>query len=150
MPQGITCFLVDDDTDDLEIFAMAVAETGQSITCMTANDGFDALRLLNQDETFIPDFIFLDLNMPRMSGKQCLVEIKKIKRLMHIPVVIYSTSARQRDIDDTLKLGAAHFFTKPPSIPALTKALSGLLARHEILATKTSPSSENGQAFLQC
>jgi CheY-like chemotaxis protein len=148
MPQGITCFLVDDDTDDLEIFAIAVAETGQSITCMTANDGLDALRLLHQDETFIPDFIFLDLNMPRMNGKQCLVEIKKISRLTHVPVVIYSTSAQQRDIDDTLKLGAAHFFTKPPSIPALTKTLSALLGRYEILATKNSSPLENGQAFL--
>ena len=130
MSRDITCFLVDDDTDDLEIFAIAVAETGQPITCTTASDGIDALRLLREDETFLPDFIFLDLNMPRMNGKQCLAEIKKIERLERVPVVIYSTSANQRDIDDALKLGAAHFLTKPSSISALTETLSTLLINH--------------------
>lgn len=129
MQKDITCFLIDDDVDDLEIFAIAVAETGRPVTCMTANDGIDALQKLREDDTFTPDFIFLDLNMPRMNGKQCLTEIKKIERLVHTPVVMYSTSALQRDIDDTLQLGAAHFLTKPTSISKLTETLQQLLQK---------------------
>lgn len=129
MQKDITCFLIDDDMDDLEIFAIAVAEMGRPVTCATANDGMDALEKLRQDESFTPDYIFLDLNMPRMNGKQCLVEIKKIERLTHTPVVMYSTSALQRDIDDTLQLGASHFLTKPTSISKLTETLQQLLQK---------------------
>lgn len=129
MQKDITCFLIDDDIDDLEIFAIAIAEMGRPVTCTTANDGMDALEKLRQDETFTPDYIFLDLNMPRMNGKQCLVEIRKIERLTHTSVVMYSTSALQRDIDDTLQLGASHFLTKPTSISKLTETLQQLLQK---------------------
>lgn len=129
MQKDITCFLIDDDIDDLEIFAIAIAEMGRPVICTTANDGMDALEKLRQDETFTPDYIFLDLNMPRMNGKQCLVEIRKIERLTHTSVVMYSTSALQRDIDDTLQLGASHFLTKPTSISKLTETLQQLLQK---------------------
>jgi CheY-like chemotaxis protein len=124
---NLTCFLVDDDLDDLEIFALAVEDLHGTIQCVTALDGVEAIEKLRSDESFVPDFIFLDLNMPRMNGKQCLLEIKKIKRLFSIPVIIYSTSSNRRDIDETLQLGAAHFLTKPSSISSLTKELSTLL-----------------------
>lgn len=127
MVSPITCFLVDDDADDVEIFSIAAAEIKRPIKCVTAVDGVDALHKLTRDEKFIPDFIFLDLNMPRMNGKQTLVEIKKIPRLAEIPVIIYSTSARPLDIEETLQLGAFHFLTKPSSITKLTKELSALI-----------------------
>jgi CheY-like chemotaxis protein len=123
----LTCFLVDDDVDDLEIFSLAVEDLNGSIRCVTAVDGIDALDKLRKDESFTPDYIFLDLNMPRMNGKQCLSEIKKIERLTSIPVIIYSTSSNRKDIDETLKLGATHFLTKPSSISILTRELSTLL-----------------------
>jgi CheY-like chemotaxis protein len=86
----VTCFLVDDDVDDLEIFTLAVEDLRINVNCVTAADGIDALEKLRNDEAFVPDFIFLDLNMPRMNGKQCLLEIKKIERLSSTPVIIYS------------------------------------------------------------
>lgn len=124
---NLTCFLVDDDLDDLEIFALAVEDLNGSIRCVTALDGVEAIEKLRNDESFVPDFIFLDLNMPRMNGKQCLQEIRKITRLMATPVIIYSTSSNRRDIDETMQLGAAHFLTKPSSISSLTKELSSLM-----------------------
>jgi CheY-like chemotaxis protein len=124
---NLTCFLVDDDVDDLEIFALAVEDLRVGVHCVTAADGIDALEKLRNDDGFTPDFIFLDLNMPRMNGKQCLLEIKKIQRLSSTPVIIYSTSSNRKDIDDTLKLGASHFLTKPSSISSLTQELSVLL-----------------------
>ena len=117
-----TCLLVDDDEDDTEIFALAASEADSSIDCVFASDGIAALSLLT-DKTFIPDYIFLDLNMPLMSGRECLVEIKKRPHLAHVPVIIYSTSASRRDITETKELGASSFITKPALISALTERL---------------------------
>jgi CheY-like chemotaxis protein len=124
----VTCFLVDDDAEDREIFALALAEISRAHECVTAEDGVDALEKLNSNKLFIPDIIFVDLNMPRMGGKELLTEIKKNRRVTHIPVVAFSTSSQPRDIEDTRKLGASHFLTKPPSISALVAALENLLS----------------------
>jgi CheY-like chemotaxis protein len=76
-----------------------------------------------------PDFIFLDLNMPRMNGKQFLAEVKKIKTLQDIPVIIYSTSTDKKDILDTIELGAVYFLEKPNRFNDLTNALSNIITR---------------------
>ena len=118
-----TCLVVDDDEDDKEIFSLALNEANPDIQCVMASDGLEALAMLNRDN-FLPDYIFLDLNMPLMSGKECLAEIRKRPELMHIPVIIFSTSSSQRDILDTHALGASSFITKPPLISTLAERLS--------------------------
>src|ERR1700710_1619000 len=120
--RSITCFLIDDDKDDQEIFMLALQDINVAVACITANNGNDALQKFNDDETFLPDYIFLDLNMPKINGRQCL--IKKINRLKHIPVIIYSTSSAQRDKVETEILGASAFITKPSSISEFSKILS--------------------------
>lgn len=129
MNTPIVCFLVDDDTDDQEIFESALKEIDSSIKCIVANDGTEALTKLNHDETFIPDFIFLDLNMPGINGKQCLAEIKKHERFDSTPVVIYSTTVNERDMDEIDRLGAIAFFTKPSRFSELCATLSDILKR---------------------
>lgn len=116
------CLLVDDDEDDREIFCVALEQADPSIRCHMASDGTEALSLLH-DGTFIPDFIFLDLNMPQMDGKEALNEIKKHKHLQEIPVVIFTTSSAERDQEETRRLGAAAFITKPPLISQLASKL---------------------------
>lgn len=123
----MTCFLIDDDIDDQEIFALALRRLDKSITCMTASNGTEALEKLRQNKHAVPDYIFLDLNMPGMSGKQCLVELKKDERLSRIPVIIYTTSSEPNDIADTKELGAFAFLTKPTHLTDLVKELSGIL-----------------------
>ncbi len=130
MTQHKMCFLVDDDVDDQEIFALALRKVDPDINCLFANDGIDALSKLQQDESFIPDYIFLDLNMPRMNGRQCLIELKKIDRLSHVPVIMYSTSSEQKDIHETKSLGATDYVAKPPSISTLTQALAHIFAKY--------------------
>ena len=117
-----SCLLVDDDEDDKEIFTLALNEANSSIECIIASDGIEALKML-QDSSFIPDYIFLDLNMPLLSGKECLIEIKKKPHLMKVPVIIFSTSASQKDLMETRALGASSFITKPPLISTLTEKL---------------------------
>lgn len=130
MHEKITCFLIDDDDDDQEIFSLALNNIDEAINCVTANDGIDALNQLSLNDDFIPDFIFLDLNMVRMNGRECLVEIKKIQRLQQVPIIIYSTSSEQKDISETKELGAADYIVKPPSMTQLEKRLEQVLRRN--------------------
>lgn len=114
MKEDITILIVDDDQDDKELFIDSVREVNTKIKCVPAGDGQEALRLLkDESKPLLPDYIFLDLRMPRVSGKQCLEEIRKDRRLRQIPVFIYTTS---RDVDDSIELtknGAVHFISKP-------------------------------------
>ena len=126
-----SCLLIDDDEDDKEIFCIALAEANPAVECFTASDGIQALEML-RDESFVPDYIFLDLNMPLMSGTECLVEIKKRKHLHNTPVIIFSTSASQKDVQDTHALGASGFITKPPLVGTLIDRLAEVFEEQSI------------------
>lgn len=128
----LNCFLVDDDLDDQEIFCMALCGVDDSIKCIFANDGVHALERLN-DCTITPDFIFIDLNMPRMNGLQCLVEIKKLNHLKHIPVYMYSTAADPKAIVEAKQFGAIDFIVKPTNISELSTILATLFINRQVL-----------------
>ncbi|WP_428657322.1 response regulator [Runella sp.] len=130
MENSVTFFLIDDDTDDQEIFLIALEGISETIECKYANDGIRALEKLNVDESFVPDYIFLDMNMPRMNGKECLVEIRKIERLKHVPTYIYSTSVDPRMVAEVKQLGATDVIIKPTSIKALSDILENLIAEN--------------------
>jgi DNA-binding response OmpR family regulator len=121
--------IVDDDEDDRDLFCEAVRAIDPSIECTEARDAEQALHLLKSSKIFMPDFIFLDLNMPRINGKQCLAELKKSRDLRHIPVIIYTSSKRDADKIETRLLGAAHYISKPSGLAELNKALSFVLER---------------------
>jgi len=110
--------IVDDDADDRMFFHEAVDNISTGYACSEARGGQEALDLLRNSEK-LPDFIFLDLNMPRMDGNQFLVELKKDQRLKDTPVIIYSTSAFEVDVERTREMGAAHFLTKTAHIDRL-------------------------------
>ena len=122
--QLTNCFLIDDDEDDLEIFKMALDEIDPSITLNYAFSGMEALKKLNSDPCLIPNVIFIDWNMPRMNGRQCLEEIKKTDRLMNVPIYIYSTSSDPRAIEETRQMGASDFIVKPSNISSLVNILA--------------------------
>lgn len=101
---------VDDDPEDIEIFEEALKETDTSIECIVAKNGKRAMDILHAGS--IPDFIFLDINMPVINGKSVLLEIRKDKTLKHIPVVMYSTTMNSKEIEEYKNMGADHFLTK--------------------------------------
>jgi CheY-like chemotaxis protein len=117
-----TFFLIDDDEDDRELFQIALEDSDFEISYTSASNGQEALNILLGNEA-LPDFIFLDLNMPQMDGRECLKELKKHPVLAGIPVIIFSTSSDPRDIVETKQLGAFDFITKPSKISDLTKIL---------------------------
>lgn len=107
--------LIDDDEDDRKLFCEAACEVDPTITCMVAVSGDDALLYLNNKDNPLPDFIFLDLRMPGLSGRQCLAEIKKDARLVPVPVIVYTTSTDVKESVELKQLGAVHFMSKPVS-----------------------------------
>jgi CheY-like chemotaxis protein len=121
-------FIIDDDLEDQEIFIEAVREVDASIACITCNNGEDALAEL-ENAGVAPDLIFLDLNMPRLNGKQVLKEIKSRKSLQGLPIIMYSTSFAPRDLDEINKLGAVFHLLKPSKFADLCRALTEILYR---------------------
>lgn len=122
--------LVDDDEDDRDFFLEVVEAITQNVECTSAQNGLDAWQLLNE-KAYIPNLIFLDLNMPIMNGKQFLSEIKKNTNLKDIPVIILSTSSDESIIKEVKNLGASDFITKPNKLSMLEFRLREVFA-HQI------------------
>jgi CheY-like chemotaxis protein len=123
MTHAKVCLLIDDDHDDQLVFSIAVKRLNKPILCITADNGLIALRKLEHDPSFKPDFIFLDLNLPGLNGIECLIRIKEISKLSSIPVVIYTTSSRAEDILTAKNLGAFAFITKPDDVTDVAEKL---------------------------
>lgn len=109
----MTILLIDDDADDRKLFFEATAEFDDTIKYIAAANAQEALLYLNDVDNVLPDFIFLDLRMPGLSGEQCLIVIKKDPRLASVPVIIYTTSRDEKESARLKSLGAAHFMSKP-------------------------------------
>ena len=128
MPEIKNYFIVDDDRDDQIFLIEALTENCNNIRCYTAFNGQEALTDLSTPAFPIPDAIFLDLNMPRLNGKQCLAELKLTPGLMEIPVIMYSTSSAQQEISDALQMGAYYFLVKKGSYKELRDELILIMA----------------------
>ena len=115
MDKRKTILLVDDDADDRKLFFEAVKDFDETISCVSAGNGQEALLYLKNETNSLPDFIFLDLRMNGLSGKKCLEEIKKDARLLPVPVIIYTTSRDVKESIELKKMGASHFMSKPTS-----------------------------------
>ncbi|MEX1238565.1 MAG: response regulator [Cyclobacteriaceae bacterium] len=118
---------VDDDLEDREFFSEALREIDPSITCLIAGSGMEAMTLL-QEQMPLPDYIFLDINMPMMDGKQCLKALKSTPQFEAIPVVMYSTSTNTGEIRECYELGAEDFLIKPHSYDKLVNDLLSIFA----------------------
>lgn len=121
-------FLIDDDEDDHEFLLEAVREIDPSIKCSFSFDGEKALgQLKNFNGTELPDLIILDTNMPKLTGKQILVQLKDDPILNSIPVVMYSNFSTVSDNEQLLKLGAVHYLAKPSKFDEFKNALMQIL-----------------------
>jgi CheY-like chemotaxis protein len=119
-------FYADDDADDRSLFCEALQVINPSIMLATANDGEEAITLLHQQPEK-PDLIFLDINMPKMDGRETLIEIRRSKHLKDVPVVIYSTHIDSAQVNLFNQLGVFEFLTKPNTFEALHKLLTQVL-----------------------
>lgn len=116
--------LVDDDEDEHEIFLSALKNANEPCNFIAADSCEEALDILKDID---PDYIFIDVNMPRTNGIICLTEVKKISRIAHVPVYMYSTGMNARDGQKALQLGAVDYIIKPNSLTTLTSLLKKIL-----------------------
>jgi CheY-like chemotaxis protein len=132
MRKELLIFLIDDDTDDQEIFSMIIGDIHSLAKCEFADDGVDALRKLTSPvRPFLPDLIFIDINMPRMNGIECLKEIKKLPHLANVPTYMYSTSDESFIVAKSLGLGADGFVKKEAKPKELEARLLNILRDHK-------------------
>jgi CheY-like chemotaxis protein len=120
----MTILYADDDKEDQEVFAEIIQFINPEIKLVSAEDGLKTLELLSNGET--PDIIFLDVNMPFLSGYQALAEIRKNHKLEKTKVVIYSTNPYQSTFDEYAPLNA-EYLRKPSTISEGVEALRSII-----------------------
>ncbi|WP_179334777.1 response regulator [Winogradskyella costae] len=114
--------IADDDIDDCDFFKEAIDEIGE-LTLSVLNDGVELMNFLLATPFNHPNLIFLDLNMPRKSGMECMVEIKAITALKDIPIIIYSTSLDRAVVDCLYDMGANYYIQKPGEFANIKKVV---------------------------
>jgi CheY-like chemotaxis protein len=118
--------LVDDDVDDRDLFLEAMEFINPLAEIKTSKDGEELMEYL-ATVSKSPDVIFLDLNMPRKNGKECLKELRISKQFRLTPIVIFTTSLNPVDVQETFAQGATFFMRKPNSFEELKQILHNLL-----------------------
>jgi CheY-like chemotaxis protein len=132
-PRLLTILLADDDADDRLMAKEALEESHLLNPLDTVEDGEQLLEYLRRTGKYVhlaeqplPGLILLDLNMPRMDGREALKEIKSDPKLCHIPVIVLTTSKAEEDIYRTYNLGVNSFITKPVSFTSLVDLMRNL------------------------
>ena len=125
--RSISVLLVDDDPGDVLMIKEALGSIGAPRTVFVVRDGEEAVAFLRQTGEFVkaprPDVVLLDLNMPRMDGRQVLAEIKTDVGLRSIPIVVLTTSQSPADIVSSYSLHANAYVTKPMNLDDLTEVV---------------------------
>ena len=126
-PASFNIILADDDTDDCSFFKEALKELTMPTSLTVVHDGEQLMQLLSNETNQLPNAIFLDLNMPRKNGFECLTEIKHNTKLKQIPVIVYSTSFHNKIANMLYEAGAKYYISKPSEIANLKKAVQKML-----------------------
>jgi CheY-like chemotaxis protein len=125
----VYAFLLVEDAEDIAIaFRVAIEEAYIPVIVYRVSDGEQAVEYLRAADQR-PDVVFLDLNMPKVSGWEVLREMKADESLRPIPVVIFSTSSRRADKERAYALGAQQFFTKPATFAELVAEIEAVYYR---------------------
>ena len=119
----VRVLLADDDMDDCLLFKEALEELPLLTSLTILNDGDQLMKALLKNTSQLPDVLFLDVNMPRKNGFECLSEIKGNDKLKALPVILYSTSSEQAVIDRLYQNGARHFIRKPSDFLQLKRVI---------------------------
>ncbi|WP_269078859.1 response regulator [Paramagnetospirillum magnetotacticum] len=129
--QEFKVMLVEDDPGDAGLVRAAFASSRFVCRIDHISDGVEAMKRLRalalEGTHVLPDLILLDLNMPKKSGHEVLVEMKADAALKDLPVVVLTTSDAERDVAAAYHSGASGFVTKPVDVDALFEAIQGIL-----------------------
>jgi CheY-like chemotaxis protein len=128
MPNSNTLniLLVEDDQDDVELMQDALRDNDIDFTMNVVKQGDKVIPYLQACKNF-PNVILLDLNLPKMHGREILSRIKLSEEFKHIPVAILTTSSSQSEKEFCLSAGATHFLTKPSTVEGFNKTIQTIL-----------------------
>jgi CheY-like chemotaxis protein len=118
------CLLIDDDLDDQEIFQMCLTAVNPGINFLAMDNPVAAVSRLTTDSLYKPAYIFIDMNMPRINGIECLKKIKSLEHLKDSKVFMYSTTAEKEVVRQSKELGADDFIIKPTKTSELKETLT--------------------------
>jgi CheY-like chemotaxis protein len=119
--------LAEDDIDDKEFFKKALEIVPLFTNLKTVSDGEELMAYLLENTKHLPHVLFLDINMPRKNGFECLTEIKENEKLKDLPVVMFSSSNSQDNINILLKTGANVYIRKPSDFMELVQVINHAL-----------------------
>ncbi len=119
--------LIDDDKEDQEIFSDAVREVDSTVRFLGEYNSDQVVTNLTTAKHELPELIFLDMNMPRLNGKELLIELKRDPGTTAIPVVMCSTYFGDVDVKEIKRLGAVHYLVKPTRFIDLCEAIGRIL-----------------------
>jgi len=120
----MTLLCIDDDLEDSELLREAINVVDVTCTCIIASSGAEGLRILRG---IVPDHIILDINMPRMDGRETLVRIRKTEAISRVPVHILSTTGSADEAASLKRIGATTFVTKPNTFEELCSFVRSVL-----------------------
>ena len=130
--------IAEDDADDRFLLKTAFAENGYTEKIAFVENGVEVMNYLNDaGKTEYPSFILLDLNMPKKNGREVLKEIKEHPDLKKIPVIIFTTTKNEMEINRCYELGANSYIVKPSSFDLLLKIIHQI--RSYWLMTSATP-----------
>lgn len=125
--EPINILLADDDLDDCEFFQNALKELPISTHLTIVYDGTELMDFLNSNTKNIPDVLFLDINMPRKNGMECLCEIRNELRFIDLPIIMFSTSNSQDKIKQVFRIGGHVYIRKPADFGQLKQLILNAL-----------------------
>jgi len=148
----IRLLLADDDKDDCLFFEEALDELSIPAQLTTVHDGEQLMKFLAKKRTEeLPQVLFLDLNLPRKNGHECLSEIKLDKKLKRLFVIIFSTSSEPDIVNLLYRNGAQHYIRKPAEFSQLKKVIQQALTivNESLSAQPAGTSGDTEQDFEQ-
>jgi len=129
--------LADDDEADRLLFTDAFSELESKTIVHSVKNGTELMEWLSKEDVQLPDLLFLDINMPRKDGLECLKEIRSNEKLKKIIIAIYSTSDSEKDMDETFLNGANVYITKPSNFSVLKATLNTAVRTSHLYQDKT-------------
>ncbi|WP_447635341.1 response regulator [Flavobacterium microcysteis] len=126
--QNLAIALLDDDHEEHLLFKEVADDFSEIKSVLSFAKGKEMLDYLGgNDKNVVPDILFLDLNMPILSGLDCLIEIRKKEEYKNLPIIIYSTSSSEKDKEATYKNGANLYVNKPIEFSDMKKIFMEVL-----------------------
>ena len=126
MPQGIRILLIEDDVDDIELLEVSLKDNNVTYSMDIIMEGDKVESYLKNTQIF-PDIIVMDFNLPRVHGREILMQIKKTANFQMIPLMVLTTSTAKEDIEYSYRLGADSFITKPTTIQGFNATVAAII-----------------------